>query len=122
MSAETDLNAALLAAAPVTALVGTGNAARIYPDVVPQDVKLPAIAFVRADTEYLHTIHSDVPVGEFAILEIACMGTSRAEADDLAGKAIAALGAARFGIAGRRAEIDVEQGIWATIVTVRRLQ
>jgi hypothetical protein len=54
MSAETVAYAALSAAAAVTTLVST----RIYPDFVPQEKTLPAVAINRAATEYITTIHS----------------------------------------------------------------
>jgi hypothetical protein len=52
MSAETVAYAALSAAPAVTTLVGT----RIYPDFVPQEKTLPAVAINRAATEYITTI------------------------------------------------------------------
>lgn len=117
MSAETLLYSTLSAAAPVTAIVGT----RIYPDVVPQDAALPCVAFYRIDTVYHNTIHSAVPVAETAILEITCMATTRVGADALADAALAAVGAAGFVAAGRRGEIDTENGLWATTLTVEYL-
>lgn len=44
---EEAVNAILKAASGVTALVGSGTAARIYPNVVPQDAALPAMAYQR---------------------------------------------------------------------------
>ena len=49
MSAESDLYAALTADVALAALV----AERIYPDAIPQDEPLPAVAFVaRAEPEF----------------------------------------------------------------------
>lgn len=42
---EEAVNALLLATSTVTALVGSGTAARIYPLVIPQDAARPAIAY-----------------------------------------------------------------------------
>ena len=42
---EEAVNALLLATSTVTALVGSGSAARIFPLVIPQDAARPAIAY-----------------------------------------------------------------------------
>lgn len=44
---ELAVYAILKVASSVTALVGAGDGARIYPNVVPQDAGLPAIAYQR---------------------------------------------------------------------------
>jgi hypothetical protein len=44
---EEAVYAILRSAGGVTAIVGTGDAARIYPNVVPQDAGLPAMAYQR---------------------------------------------------------------------------
>lgn len=53
---EEAVNARLLAVSAVTALVGASTAARIYPQVIPQDVARPAIAYRKSDSpkEYSH--------------------------------------------------------------------
>ncbi len=117
MSAETLLYSTLSGAAAVTAIVST----RIYPDVVPQDATLPCVAFNRIDTVYHTTIHSAVPVAETAILEITCMSSTRVNADALADAVLAAVGAAGYVPSGRRGEIDTENGLWASVLTVEYL-
>lgn len=47
---ESAVYAILKAAGGVTALVGGGASPRIYPNVVPQDVAVPAIAYQRIST------------------------------------------------------------------------
>lgn len=117
MSAETLLYSTLSGAAAVTAIVST----RIYPDVVPQDATLPCVAFNRIDTVYHTTIHSAVPVAETAILEITCMSSTRVNADALADAVLAAVGAAGYVPSGRRGEIDAENALWASVLTVEYL-
>ncbi len=45
MSAETELYAVLAGSAGLAALVGSGAAARIYPDAIPEDKPLPAVVY-----------------------------------------------------------------------------
>ena len=117
MSAETVLYSTLSGASAVTALVST----RIYPDLVPQDSTLPCVAFQRVSTEPVMTIHSAVPIAEEVTLEVACMSTSRVAADALADAVRNAAGAAGFSQLDRRAELDPENSLWATILTVEYL-
>lgn len=113
MSAETVLYATLSAAAGVTAIVNT----RIYPDQVPQEAALPAIAFARAETEFVNTIHGDT-VAKRATLEVWCMAPGRAAAEAL-GDAVESAGrAAGFMPSGRRPEFDDEAETWAAVLTV----
>ncbi len=116
MSAETELYAALSGASAVTALVST----RIYPDVVPQEQTVPAIAYARTDTEYLTTIHSAVPLGQFVSLEVVCMAEARDDADAVADAAITALGAAAFVLLTRAQEFDNDRLLWGTVFSVRK--
>lgn len=121
MSAETDLNAALKAAAGVTAIVGSGDSARIYPDLVPQERALPAVAYGRADTEYTTTIHTSTPIGETPIIDVWCMHTTRAGADALAAAVLAAAGGAGFQLRSRSAiPPDNEQAVLGTVLQVSR--
>lgn len=113
MSAETQLYAALSAAGSVSSIVGT----RIYPDVVPQEQPLPAIAYVRTETEFLRTIHGDV-LGETAQIEIWCMAENRMDAESLAEAVEAACVSTGFMPTGRRAELDAETQTWATVLAV----
>lgn len=114
MSAESTLYSTLTGAAPVIAIVST----RIYPDVVPQEQAVPCIAYARIQTEYVRTIHSAVPVAQTDTIEIACMSTKRADAETLADAVITAVAAAGFRPTDRRAELDQENNLWATVLTV----
>jgi len=114
VSAESLLYSTLSAASAVTAVTST----RIYPDVVPQDKSLPAIAFVRADTEYATTIHGTVGRTR-ATVELWSMASTRSAADSLAGLALAALLPAMFIPQGKRPEDDLESDppIYSTVLT-----
>jgi hypothetical protein len=125
MSAETDLYAALAADATVAGLVAVPGVSptelKIYPNVAPQDVDLPAIVFARPNTEHINTIHGGAPIGATVTQDLWCMSTTRAAADQLADAAESALGTAGFLLTGRRAEIDPDDPdriIWATVLTV----
>lgn len=112
MTAETSAYDALKNAPSVTALVDT----RIYPDFVPEEKTLPAIAISRADTDYINTIHSNVPLGALVTLEVWCMAKTRAEAENLASVAAAAL--TIFSLRNRSPDFDAESAVFATVLTV----
>jgi hypothetical protein len=112
MTAETHLYATLTAASAVTALVST----RIYPDVAPQEVAVPCIAFSRTATEYIQTIHGPV-VAQRVSLEISCMASTRSSAEQIADAVTVAATAARFIPVGRSADFDPDSGLWAAVLT-----
>jgi len=114
VSAETDLYAILSADTYVNGVAGL----RIYPDVVPLKIQIPSIASARVGTAPITTIHSGIPIARLAQLEVACMSTSRVAADELADLVEAALGGSNFRITERRADLDVDKSIWATVLTV----
>lgn len=114
MSAETTLYSTLSGAAGVSAIV----AARIYPDVVPQDAALPCIGFARGETDYTTTIHATGPVAEDAVFEVSCMATTRSGADALAEAVIAACNTARHDVLARRSDFDFDNQFYATVLTV----
>lgn len=117
MTAETDLYTALTGAAGVTAIVST----RIYPDLAPQEVATPCIAYSRTGTEYITTIHSSVPLGSIATIEVWCMATTRTTADALAVAVETAAGAAGFVPQGRTAVVpDADPQVIASIVTLTK--
>lgn len=116
MSAESVAYSTLTGASSVTALVGSGANARIYPDVVPQEFCLPAISFQRVSTEPVNTIHAS-KLAERVTLDVWCMDDQRYDAETLANNAQAALIAAKFILTNRRAELDIESNIWIAVLT-----
>lgn len=118
MSAEELLFAALTADAGVTALVGT----RIYPELVPQEQEPPCVAYSRAGTEYVMTIHSGVPAAQIATLEIVCMARTQEAANQVADAVVPAAGAANFVLTGRSSmppDVDLN-GMHGTTLTVTK--
>lgn len=113
MSAESILNAALLAAGPVTAIVGTA----IYPDVVPQETAMPSVAFSRVSTEDENTIHGNAPAASRVTLQIACMAKDPSTAADLAAKVETAARGAGYVTTDKRSDYDAESRIYASVIT-----
>lgn len=113
MSAETVAYAALNAASAVTGLVST----RIYPDFVPQEKDLPAVAINRAATEFINTIHGSAPLGSIATLEVWCMASTRSAAEAVADAVVATLAAAGFSITNRAPEFDADSQVFAAVVS-----
>ena len=113
MSAETTLNATLLADAGVSAIVGD----RIYPDLSPQTAALPAVAYVRDRTEYAQSIDGTLH-GQDAVLQIFCMAKGRAQAEQLADAVVLAVLPVWFVPTDRRSEFDPEAEVWAAVLVV----
>lgn len=116
MSAEVDLYTALSSATAVSALVSD----RIYPDVVPAGANLPCVAYTRTNTEDVTTIHSAAPVAETAFLEVSCMAASRSAAETVANAVQAAAWSGGFIRTDRRAEFDLENEMWATVLSFEK--
>ena len=83
MSAESVLYGVLTASAGVDALIGTGSAARMYPDAMPEDGAYPVVVFSRTGTEPIVTIDG-FRHGEFVTMQMQCWAETRAAADALA--------------------------------------
>lgn len=111
MTAEERIYAALSGAAAVTAVVSD----RIYPDSIPQDVTLPAIAYTRAGTEYATTIHRTVEATR-AIVEVWTHATKREAAESLASLVMTALIPEDFFPTDRRAEYDHEGKTYSSVL------
>lgn len=128
MSLNSDLYDALRASAAVMAILETDppvspSEARIYPDIVGQEIELPAVAFTRQTTEFNNTIHGTAPSSCQVAVELWCMAASREAADTLGDAVQQALSTSSFILDGRRSEIDVDDPdsiIWATVVSVLR--
>lgn len=113
MSAESALYAILSGSSGVTALVG----ARVYPDVIPQDQALPAIAYARSGTEPVVTIHGTVEA-EFAQMSVQCWAESRTSAEQVAQAVSTALSAAGEAYTNRGVLFDQDAGLFGAVVDV----
>lgn len=95
---EEAVNTRLMAVAAITALVGTGTAARIYPLVIPQDAIRPALAYQKTNSpkEHSHSGSSNLARSRF---QFTCQAETYTSA-----KALAA--AVRDGLIGYRGTIS----------------
>lgn len=113
MSTETDLRALLLAAAPVTALVGQ----RIAADRIEQGAARPFIVFTRTATERTRTLDGVVRAVQVT-LELQCWADTRASAEAVAEAAQTAIEAAYQTVANRSAGYDADLDLEAALLTV----
>lgn len=117
MSAESLAYSLLSADDDIIALVND----RIFPDFVPQDKTLPAIAIIRTETIYVSTIHSGEPVAIQVTLEIWCLAATRLAADQLADTAMVTMTGSPGGFvpAGRRPETETGPPVqFATVLSL----
>ena len=120
MSAESTLYGWLAAHAALTTLVGGAVTPRIYPDVVPGDQALPAVAYARSGTEPITTIHGTI-AGRFVDLQVQCWAETRPEAEAVADAVEGALLAAGELSVNRAVLFDTESGNYGTSIDVRLL-
>lgn len=112
MSAES----IVLAALEVTG-VTTHVGSNIYAALLPQGKKLPAIIFVRTDTDYIKTIHSATPVASLVTMDIWCVAESFATTEDIADAVEIAMASVVGFPIGRRQEVDPDTETLITILT-----
>jgi hypothetical protein len=113
MSAETVLYDALSDAAGVGTLVSD----RIYPGLLPQGKALPAIVYLRTDTEFITTIHSSTPCGSRVEMEVWGIAGTNGAAESIGDAIEVALAAALLVPFARRAEIDPETEAHSSIIS-----
>lgn len=89
MSAESDVYAALANDAGLSALV----AGRIFPDAIPEESPLPAIAFVRAGGEKFYGLDNSLHA-ERVRMRVVCWAETRTAANAIGDAVTAALLAA----------------------------
>jgi Protein of unknown function (DUF3168) len=116
VSAESTVYGWLAGHAALSALVG----ARIYPDVIPQDTVLPAIAYARSGTEHVSTIHGGV-AGALVTVQVQSWADTRTAAEAAADAVEAALIANGEVPTARGVLFDDTTGCFGTAVDVRLL-
>jgi hypothetical protein len=116
MSASTAFVTLMTAATGVTNIIGVGAACKLYPDAIPVDVQLPAIAYT-ISVDPIATIHGAV-LGEDTTITIACWAVTRAKAEELATAVQAALIVAKRVWSNRTTAFDEETASYASIVTL----
>jgi hypothetical protein len=115
MSAESIVLAALSAASGVTNIVNNN----IYAALLPQGKKLPAIVYVRTETDYVTTIHTAAPQASSVTMDIWCIGETFAKAEDIADAVEAAMASVVGYPVGRRQEVDPETEALIAILTYK---
>lgn len=124
MSSESAIYDALVGDLTTMAYIAVPGAspaeARVYPDVIPLKATLPAVAYTRADTDYVQTIDAAPPKGETATFEVSCVASSRTTADLLADAAQDALGGAGFFLLGRGVQQQEDDKLWATTLILSK--
>lgn len=115
MTVESDFYSLLSGAGGVTALV----AARIYPDVLPEDCVYPAIVFARGRTDLVYGI-SGISFGGDVDMNVGCWAKTRGAADSVAAAVIAALTPGVWATPGQEAAYDPETGLYATTMVVTK--
>lgn len=115
MTVESDFYALISGAGSVTALV----AARIYPDVLPEECVYPAIVFARGSTDLVYSISGQCFGGDVS-LNVGCWAKTRGAADGVAAAVIAALTPGVWTTPGQDAAYDPETGLYATTLVVTK--
>ena len=95
----------------------TSKVNNIYPGMLPQGKKLPAVVFVRTGTEHVSTIHSDVSLAQKATIEIISVAEKFKEAEEIADAVEVAMAALIASPLDRRQEIEPDSGAFLTILT-----
>lgn len=111
MSAETELYAALSGLAGLTTLVST----RIYPDAIPENVALPAVVYVRANTTPYYNIGGYL-LAEDVKFAITAWAESRTNAEAVADQIRIALDNSGNPITDRSSGFDAEVGLFAVTI------
>lgn len=114
-SAETFTYATLSGAAGVTALVGSGAAARIYPDEAAQDAVLPLIVFDGDDADPVVTLNNTVSALRVP-MNVTGWAATRLAAEALGDAVQAAMLAAGVPPAGRDKAFDPETNAYAAVL------
>jgi hypothetical protein len=113
MIPEKKLQSALLAAAPVAALVGT----RVRMDLAEETDAMPYVVCMRDDTGPMHTL-SDVIDNPDVVFELHCWADTRLAAETLAGEVKAAVQVAGWSVTEHQGAFSREVGAHATILKV----
>jgi hypothetical protein len=115
VSAETLTNTALLAAAGVTAIVGAGAAARIYPDEAAQEATPPLIVFERGESQPEYTLNNTLAANRVQ-MNVTSWAATRVAAEQLADAVVAAMATAGYVTIARDGSFDAETQSYAAIV------
>ena len=114
MSIDSDIFDVMVGYGPLTALVGAGAAARIYPSVIAQGVAMPAVAYaLRTDAFSLLT--GDVGIYQTRVV-VQCWAEGIAQAKAVADAVVAAFAAQAVPLQSRDGLFDAEIGLHAETI------
>ena len=114
MSIDTDVFGVMAGHAPLAALVGSGDAARIYPSVIAQGVPMPAVAYALR-TDALAVLTGDVGIYQTRIV-VQCWAEGIAQAKAVADEVVAAFAAQAVPLQSRDGLFDAEIGLHAETI------
>ena len=114
MSAEEYVFGILSADAGVAALVGD----RVFPELIPEELPVPAIVYLRASTEPITTIHGPT-VGEFVTFGIQCWAKTSEDSGKVADAVEAAIKAAGEAPSNRLSSVDDATGLSGVSIDLR---
>lgn len=115
MPAESDLYSALSGDTDVTDIVGTS----IFSDLPDEGVDAPFVFFERLDTEMVYSIHTPIPIAQYAQLAVICYADTREIAEDLGDKCVIAAANANLIYTGRQGEYDPDSKLFAAAIELR---
>ncbi|HJT63073.1 MAG TPA: DUF3168 domain-containing protein [Burkholderiales bacterium] len=115
MSAETLTYNALVGAAAVTAIVGAGASAKIYPDEAAQEAAPPLIVFERGDSDPEYTLDNTL-AGNKVQIHVTSWAATRVAAEQLADACVTAMATAGYVSLARDGSFDAETQSYAAVV------
>jgi hypothetical protein len=114
MSIDSDIFDVMAGYAPLTALVGSGAAVRIYPSVIAQGVTMPAVAYALR-TDAFATLLGEVGINQTRIV-VQCWAEGIAQAKAVADEVVAAFAAQAVPLQSRDGLFDAEIGLHAETI------
>lgn len=109
MSIDSDVFAVMSGHAPLTALLGSGSAFRMYPSVIAQGEPMPAGAYaIRSDT--VQTLEGIVAAYQTRVV-VECWAEGIAEAKSVADAVVSAFASAVVPVQSRDGRFDVDIGL-----------
>jgi hypothetical protein len=109
MSIDSDIFAVMSSHAPLTTLLGTGSAFRMFPSVIAQDVSFPAGAYA-IRTDPVVGLEGVVLANQTRVV-VECWAQGISEAKGVADAVVGAFAAAVVPLVSRDGRFDVEIGL-----------
>lgn len=117
MTPEEFVYSTLTGAAGVTAIVGAGADARIYPDEAKEGAALPLIVYERQQSEMTHTVHGALAVTRTTVA-VTCWADKRSAAEALCDAVQTALRTADAWAVDRDGQYETETEAYGAVVAV----